>query len=116
MAKIDDLFKLMSDHGASDLHLIAGQPPVLRVNGELERIGSHGVLTHDGLKELLYEITPAAKKDHFEQTGDIDFGYEIPGLARFRANLFNQKYGCGAVFRKIPSKVLTSEELGLPPS
>ncbi len=115
MAKIDDLFKLMSDHGASDLHLIAGQPPALRINGELERINSQGILAQDGLKELLYEITPAAKKDHFELTGDVDFGYEIPGLARFRANLFNQKYGCGAVFRKIPSKVLTADDLGLPP-
>jgi twitching motility protein PilT len=115
MAKIDDLFRMMADHGASDLHLVSGQPPVMRINGELDRVAGQGVLDQDGLRQLLYEITPATKKDHFEATGDVDFGYEIPGLARFRANLFNQKYGCGAVFRKIPNKVLTSEELGLPP-
>lgn len=115
MAKIDDLFRTMTDLGASDLHLVAGQPPTLRINGELERIAGHGSLSQEALKELLYEITPAAKKAHYEQTGDIDFGYEIPGMARFRANLFNQKYGAGAVFRKIPNTVLTADELGLPP-
>jgi len=115
MAKIDDLFKMMADHGASDLHLIAGQTPIMRISGELERVGGQGVLNHEELKQLLYEITPSTKKEHFELTGDVDFGYEIHGLARFRANLFNQKYGCGAVFRKIPNQVLTAEELGLPP-
>jgi twitching motility protein PilT len=115
MAKIDDLFKMMTDHGASDLHLVAGQTPIMRISGELERVSGHGVLNQEELKQLLYEITPSAKTEHFETTGDVDFGYEIPGLARFRANLFNQKYGCGAVFRKIPNRVLTAEELGLPP-
>ena len=115
MAKINEFFKMMGERGASDLHLIAGQPPVMRVNGELERLAEQGVLVQDSLKQLLYEITPPAKKEHFELTGDVDFGYEISGYARFRANLFNQKYGCGAVFRKIPNQVLTAEELGLPP-
>ena len=114
MAKIDDLFRMMADHGASDLHLVSGQPPVMRINGDLERVAGQGVLDHDGLKELLYEITPLAKKEQYESTGDVDFGYEIQGLARFRANLFTQKFGCAAVFRKIPSKVLTADELGLP--
>lgn len=114
MAKIDDFFRMMADHGASDLHLVSGQLPVIRINGDLERVAGSGVLDHEGLKQLLYEITPAAKKDQFEVTGDVDFGYELPGLARFRANLFNQKHGCGAVFRRIPSTVLTAEELGLP--
>ena len=115
MAKIDDLFKMMADHGASDLHLIAGQTPIMRINGDLERVGGQGVLAQEELKHLLYEITPNLKKEHFEATGDVDFGYEIPGFARFRANLFNHNYGCGAVFRKIPNKVLTADELGLPP-
>ncbi|MDZ4732392.1 MAG: type IV pilus twitching motility protein PilT [Nitrospirota bacterium] len=115
MAKIDDLFKMMADHGASDLHLIAGQTPIMRINGDLERVGGQGVLVQEELKHLLYEITPNLKKEHFEATGDVDFGYEIPDFARFRANLFNHKYGCGAVFRKIPNKVLTADELGLPP-
>lgn len=115
MAKIDEFFRLLADRGGSDLHLIAGQRPTMRLHGELERIDGQGVLEQDALRQLLYEITPLHKKTQFEETGDVDFGYEIPGLARFRANLFNQKHGCAAVFRKIPSKVLTAEELGLPP-
>lgn len=115
MAKIDEFFRMMAEHNASDLHLISGQLPVLRVDGELERIAGQAVLTQDTLHPLLDEIMPGSKKDQFESTGDVDFGYEIPGLARFRCNCFNHKYGLGAVFRKIPSKILTAEELGLPP-
>lgn len=115
MAKIDELFRMMSELGASDLHLISGQPPALRVDGELERITGQAVLTQDTLQPLLHEILPGSKMEQFESTGDVDFGYEIPGLARFRCNLFNHKYGIGAVFRKIPSTVLTAEDLGLPP-
>lgn len=115
MAKIDEFFRMMAEQGASDLHMISGQPPVLRVDGELERIAGQAVLTQDTLHPLLDEIMPGSKKDQFESTGDVDFGYEVPGLARFRCNCFNHKYGLGAVFRKIPSKILTAEELGLPP-
>jgi twitching motility protein PilT len=115
MAKIDALFRMMAEHGASDLHLISGQPPALRVNGELERIPGQAVLTQDTLYPLLHEILPESKMEQFELTGDVDFGYEIPGLARFRSNFFKHKYGLGAVFRKIPNKVLSAEELGLPP-
>jgi twitching motility protein PilT len=115
MAKIDELFRMMAEQGASDLHLIAGQPPALRINGELERITGQAVLTADMLHDMLFEITLGSKKEQFECTVDVDFGYEIPGLARFRSNFFNHKHGIGAVFRKIPSKVLTAEDLGLPP-
>ncbi len=115
MAKIDEFFRMMAEHNASDLHLISGQLPVLRIDGELERIAGQAVLTQDTLHPLLDEIMPGSKKDQFESTGDVDFGYEIPGLARFRCNCFNHKHGLGAVFRKIPSKILTAEELGLPP-
>jgi twitching motility protein PilT len=115
MAKIDEYFRMMTEQGASDLHLVSGQPPVMRINGELERVPGQSPLIHEALKQVLYEIAPTAKKDQFEVTGDVDFGYEIPGLARFRANFFVQKYGCAAVFRKIPSKILTAAELGLPP-
>lgn len=114
MAKIDAFFKLMAEQGASDLHMVAGQQPILRVRGELERV-KYDVLNNDDLRAMLYEIAPETKIKQFEETGDVDFGYEIPGLARYRANFFNQKYGCGAVFRQIPSKVLTAEQLGLPP-
>ena len=114
MAKIDAFFKLMNEQGASDLHLISGQQPILRLHGELERV-KYKVLENDELKAMLYEIAPENKIKTYEETGDVDFGYEIPGIARYRANFFNQKYGCGAVFRQIPTKVLTADELGLPP-
>ena len=114
MAKIDAFFKLMHDQGASDLHLVSGQPPALRINGDMERI-KYKVLDNDMLRSMLYEIAPEDKVKVFEETGDVDFGYEIQGLARYRANFFMQKYGVAAVFRQIPSKILTAEQLGLPP-
>lgn len=113
MAKIDAFFKLMNDQGASDLHLVSGQPPAMRITGEMERV-KYKVLENDTLKAMLYEITPEDKVKVFEETGDVDFGYEIPGLARYRANFFMQKYGVAAVFREIPSTILTAEQLGLP--
>jgi twitching motility protein PilT len=114
MARLDAFFKLMFDSGASDLHIVAGSPPILRVHGELERI-KYDILEEETLRGMLYEIAPEQKVKTFEETGDVDFGYEIPGVARFRCNFFMQKYGCGAVFRQIPTKVLTADELGLPP-
>jgi len=114
MAKIDAFFKLMNDQGASDLHLVAGQPPALRIRGDIERV-KYKVLDTDELKSMLYEIAPEDKVKIFEETGDIDFGYEIPGLARYRANFFMQKNGVAAVFREIPATILTADQLGLPP-
>ena len=114
MAKIDAFFKLMNEQGASDLHLMAGQPPALRIRGEIERV-KYKVLDNDDLRSMLYEIAPETKIKVFEETGDVDFGYEIPGLARYRANFFMQKNGVGAVFREIPSAIMTAEQLGLPP-
>lgn len=114
MAQIDAFFKLMHEQGASDLHLASGSQPILRIRGEMERI-KYKTFENDELKAMLYEITPEDKIKIFEETGDLDFGYEIPGLARYRANFFMQKYGVGAVFREIPSTVLTAEQLGLPP-
>lgn len=113
MAKIDAFFKLMYDEGASDLHMVAGSQPILRIRGEMQRV-EFKVLENDELKAMLYEIAPEDKIKVFEETGDVDFGYEIPGLARYRANFFKQKYGVGAVFRQIPSEILTAEQLGLP--
>ena len=114
MAKIDAFFKLMNDQGASDLHLISGSQPILRVHGELERV-KYKIMENDELKSILYEICPENKIKVFEETGDIDFGYEVPNLARYRCNFFQQKWGIGAVFREIPSEILTAEQLGLPP-
>ncbi len=113
MAQIDAFFKLMNDEGASDLHMVADQQPVLRIRGDMERV-KFKVMKHDELKAMLYEICPESKIKVFEETGDIDFGYEIPGLARYRCNFFNQKNGVGAVFREIPSDILSVEQLGLP--
>lgn len=112
---IDAFFKIVFDRGASDLHLVSGQKPAIRLHGELERLQEYPVLEHEGLKKMLIEIAPLSKREEFETTGDVDFGYEIPDVARFRCNFFNQKYGCAAVFRQIPSKVLTAADLGLPP-
>jgi twitching motility protein PilT len=114
MAKIDAFFQLMHDQGASDLHLVSGQQPVLRIRGEMERV-KFKVLDNNELRAMLYEIAPEHKVKQFEETGDIDFAYEIPSLARYRANFFSQKNGVAAVFREIPSRIMTCQDLGLPP-
>ncbi|MDR1921700.1 MAG: type IV pilus twitching motility protein PilT [Candidatus Adiutrix sp.] len=114
MAQIDAFFKLMHDLGASDLHLAAGNQPLLRLRGSMERV-KYKTLEHDELKRMLYEIAPEEKVKIFEESGDVDFGYEIPGLSRYRANFFNQKWGMGAVFRAIPTVIPSAEDLGLPP-
>jgi twitching motility protein PilT len=109
MAKIDAFFNLLLEQKASDLHMSSGNPPILRINGELRRV-EFPPLEPDSLKGMLYEIAPEYKVKVFEETGDVDFGYEIPGVSRFRANFFNQKNGIAAVFRQIPSKVLSFED------
>src|SRR5437762_12096931 len=114
MARIDSFFKLMGEQKASDLHLSTNNPPMLRINGELVRV-DFPPLRNDELKTMVYEIAPEGKIKLFEETSDVDFGYEVPGVARYRANFFQQKYGISAVFRLIPSTVLTIDELGLPP-
>jgi twitching motility protein PilT len=113
MARIDAFFKLMNEQKASDLHLISGQQPVLRIRGDLERV-KYKVLDDNDLRAMLYEITAEEKIKIFEETGDLDFAYEIQGLARYRANYFMQRNGIGAVFREIPSEILTVEQLELP--
>jgi twitching motility protein PilT len=114
MARIDAFFKLMAEQKASDLHLSTSNPPMLRINGELIRV-DYPVLQNDELKAMVYEIAPEGKIKVFEENLDVDFGYEVPGVARYRANFFQQKYGISAVFRLIPSNVQTVEELSLPP-
>ena len=114
MARIDAFFKLMAEQKASDLHLSTSNPPMLRINGELVRV-DYPVLQNDELKAMVYEIAPEGKIKVFEENLDVDFGYEVPGVARYRANFFQQKYGISAVFRLIPSNVQTVEELALPP-
>lgn len=113
MAKLDPFFKLMVETSASDLHLSAGNPPLLRVHGDLQRV-KYKVLEDEELREMLYEVAPEEVIKKFEEEGEVDFGLEIPGLARFRANYYKQRRGVAAAFRLIPSRIKTVEELGLP--
>lgn len=114
MAQIDAFFKMMNDLGASDLHLSSGSQPVIRLHGEMQRV-KYKVLEHDELKKMLYEIAPEAKAKEFEESGDIDFSYEVPKIARYRVNFYLQRRGIAAAFREIPEKILSIDDLGLPP-
>jgi twitching motility protein PilT len=109
MAKIDAFFNLMFEQKASDLHMASGNPPMLRINGELQRV-DYPPLENDSLKTMLYETAPDYKIKQFEETGDVDFGYEIPNISRFRVNFYNEKNGICAAFRQIPSRVLSFED------
>jgi twitching motility protein PilT len=111
-AKIDRLLREMLQRKASDLHLSANSPPVLRVDGEVH-FGQQAA-TSDDIREMMNEIMTARARADFEALHDADFAYEIPGLARFRVNVFQDRQGTGAVMRQIPIEVLTAEQLGLP--
>lgn len=109
MAKIDAFFNLMFEQKASDLHMTSGNPPMLRINGELQRV-DYPPLENDLLKTMLYETAPDYKIKQFEETGDVDFGYEIPNISRFRVNFYNERNGIAGAFRQIPSRVLSFED------
>ena len=100
-------------NNASDLHLSAGLPPMIRVDGEMRRI-SLPVLEHKEVHGMVYDIMNDNQRKTYEEFWECDFSFEIPGIARFRVNAFNQGRGAGAVFRTIPSKVLTLEQLNAP--
>jgi twitching motility protein PilT len=105
---------MMVQAGASDLHLSVGIPPMIRKDGKMQPLDPAApVLNADHIVRLLDPITPEKNRKEFAETHDSDFAYEIPGLARFRANLFMDRKGRGGVFRVIPSKILTAEQLGL---
>ena len=110
---IGDLLAFTVTHGASDLHLSAGLPPMVRVDGDLRRIEAP-VLLHAAVLDLVSGIMNDAQREEYETRLETDFSFEISGLARFRVNAFNQHRGAGAVFRTIPSRVLTLDELGAP--
>ena len=114
MARIDALFKAMVEAGASDLHLVAGQKPIVRIHGQIERFEGHNELENFPLRTMLYEITPDGRKEDFEKTGDALFSYDLPEMGRVRATLFQQKHGCAGAFRLIPSSIQSIEQLGLP--
>ena len=113
MAKIDTLFRMMQEQGASDLHLSTGNPPIFRLHGDIVRL-NYKPLTHEELTVILFEILTEQQKALFNEKNDLDFAYQIPGVARFRANYLMQHRGIGAVFRIIPSKILSADDLGLP--
>ena len=111
---LPDLLKVTFDMGGSDLHLSAGSPPQVRVNGHLQRL-DHPPLTPDLLKALAYSVLTDAQKKKFEETWELDLAFGLRDVGRFRANIFNQRGSVGAVFRMIPERIKTLEELGLPP-
>jgi twitching motility protein PilT len=113
---IDRLFHAMFQMGASDLHLCVGSPALVRKDGRIQALDPNmPALTEDYLKRLIDPIMPAPNLAEFAEKHDTDFAYEVPNLARFRANVFADRKGRGAVFRVIPSEILTAEKLGLSP-
>ncbi len=114
MAKLDVLFKYLKDNGASDLHLAAGMVPHVRQNGSAKPIPDWPIFTDVSLREHLKELPIDEKWKFYESNLDLDFAYALPGVARFRANYFNQERGAAAVFRIIPERIRTLEELKAP--
>ncbi len=111
--KLDDLLRFTFKQKASDLHLSAGLPPMIRVDGDVKRLNVPD-LTSEGLRKMIYQIMNDDQVKNFEESLEADFSTEIKGISRFRVNVFNQNRGIGVVFRTIPSKVLTLEELQAP--
>ncbi|MBD3656543.1 MULTISPECIES: type IV pilus twitching motility protein PilT [Marinobacter] len=109
---ITELLAFSAKQGASDLHLSAGLPPMIRVDGDVRRINLPP-MEHKEVHGLIYDIMNDKQRKDYEEFLETDFSFEVPGVARFRVNAFNQNRGAGAVFRTIPSKVLTMEDLGM---
>ncbi|MHC8341552.1 type IV pilus twitching motility protein PilT [Pseudomonas sp. HLT2-19-2] len=109
---ITELLAFSAKQGASDLHLSAGLPPMIRVDGDVRRINLPA-LDHKQVQALIYDIMNDTQRVDFEKHLETDFSFEVPGVARFRVNAFNQNRGAGAVFRTIPSKVLSMDDLGM---
>ncbi len=114
MATLPDLLKQAVELQGSDLHLSIGSPPQVRVHGELQKIAGEPDLSASDTKALSYAVLTDAQKKRFEETKELDFSFGIRGVARFRCNMFNQKGAVGAVYRQIPEKIRSFEDLGLP--
>ena len=110
---MDDLFRTMVQMKASDLHISTGSPPMVRHDGEMKALEGRPVLRAEDTDKLLWPIAPERNREEFLRRHDTDFAYEIPGLARFRCNFFRDRKGMGGIFRQIPTKVMTAEEMGL---
>jgi twitching motility protein PilT len=113
---IDQLLERVVAQNASDLHISVGTPPALRVRGEISRLEDFEPLTPDDTQQLLYRILSSEQQKNFELKRQLDFAYAVPGLARFRVNVYFQREAIGAAFRLIPEEIKTLEELGLPSS
>lgn len=113
MAQIDQFLKVLFEQGGSDLHLTVGAPPIMRVHGHMQRLKFRDLSGKD-MESLVYEIMDEEWRMRFLDNMDYDFAYEIPGMARFRINVFWQRKGLAAVMRTIPSDILTFDQLGLP--
>jgi twitching motility protein PilT len=109
---ITELLAFSAKQGASDLHLSAGLPPMIRVDGDVRRINLPPLDAKE-VQELIYDIMNDKQRQTFEEYLETDFSFEVPGVARFRVNVFNQNRGAGAVFRTIPAKILSMEDLGM---
>jgi twitching motility protein PilT len=114
IVELPDLLKATRDLGGSDLHLAIGSAPLVRVNGQLQRL-AHDVLTPEATRSLAYSVLTDLQQRKFEEALELDMAFGLRGIGRFRCNVFNQKGAVGAVFRLIPEQIKTLEELGLPP-
>ncbi len=110
---LDDLLTFAVQHKASDLHLSAGLPPMVRIDGDIRRVDLP-TLEHQQVHGLVYDIMTDRQRKDYDEFYETDFSFEIPGLARFRVNAFNQDRGAGAVFRVIPNEVISLDDLGCP--
>jgi twitching motility protein PilT len=113
---IDELLENMVERNASDLHVTTGTPPAIRVRGEVERLHGFDALTPEETQQLLYRILSSEQQKLLELNRQLDFSYSMPGLARFRVNVYFQRESIGAAFRLIPTELKTLEELGIPSS
>ena len=111
---VPELLTALLELGGSDLHLTAGTPPVVRVNGDLERLDGYPLLTPRSLQGMIYAILPQKLRERFEQELELDMSYSLPGQARFRVNVYQQRDALGAAFRLIPFEIKKLDELGLP--
>jgi twitching motility protein PilT len=114
MATLPELLKTLVEMGGSDLHITTSTPPQVRVHGHLQRLEG-GEMTPSETKQLAYSVLTDSQKKRFEETLELDFSFGLKGLARFRCNMFNQRGAVGAVYRVIPEKIRSFQELSLPP-
>ncbi|MCC7431916.1 type IV pilus twitching motility protein PilT [Candidatus Peregrinibacteria bacterium] len=114
MAQLDKIFRTAVQYKASDIYITTGAKPILRLNGDLISIEEHAVLSKKLAEDYILEILNEKQKEEFSKTLDLDFSLEVPGISRFRVNVFVQRKGIAACFRVIPENVHTLDELGLP--